>query len=583
MRRAVNMLLLQYPEAALPPLVDLLGDHDRGDAAAALLPLFGPQMLVPLVSGLDNQRSVARERAQRIIIALVRQSEQPSEILHEVVDLFYPPPPVHAREMLLGLLTRELADVSLPVLLEGLEDPHLVNDVSNAFVLLARQATYQNTVLDDLIEALSLEERRRSAATALVKIGTPAVPRVGALITAQNASVSKAAKDILRDMGVPALSFIWTAHSDSSNVVRRNAALEVFHSMRPEVIKDELIALLLSDKPGDTAMAVALLLERMHSEAETDYADRVLIPELIDYVRLHGIDNANLRVLALLLLLGEHAIVDHLIQSLDEYPQHAKQLTYVLLLFSSKTQQLLMNVFQDDDASPELRTEIAAVLGMTSAPDPVTDYVHNLSTYGMSATRTSVLFPEQLSIALRALGGLLASGHWNARKLQELRDASQQGDPARELFNVLLGMRYEPQIARLERDLQDERDAHKKEIYALTARIVGDQKRIQTLEEELEEVKREHGFRGDELHQTKQEKEVLNKNIDKMLQERDVVQSEFEQMQQELDRMHADLLRALRDNDDLAGELQNMHEENKSLYQQNQELIWQLNHPDRTR
>ena len=40
----------------------------------------------------------------------------------------------------------------------------------------------------------------------------------------------------------------------------------------------------------------------------------------------------------------------------------------------------------------------------------------------------------------------------------------------------------------------------------MTARIVGDQKRIQTLEEELEEVRREHGFKNDELHQTRREK-----------------------------------------------------------------------------
>jgi len=583
MRRVVTMLLLQYPEAATSPLVDLLGDHERGDVAAALLPLFGPQMLVPLVSGLDNQRSAARERAQRIIVALVRQSEQPLEILHEIVDLFYPPPPAPAREMLLVVLTHELADVSLPALLEGLEDAHLINDVSNAFVLLSRQPAYQNTVLDYLIDALSLEERRRGATTALVKIGTPAVPRVGALITSQSETVAKAAKSILRDMGVPALSFIWTAHSDSSNAARRNAALEVFHSMRPEAIRDELMALLVSDKPGDTAMAVALLLERMHDEVKMGYADRVLIPDLIEHVRVHGTDNANLRVLALLLLLGEHAIIDHLIQTLDEHPQHSKQLTYALLLFSSKTQQLLLDVFQDEDASLELRTEIAAVLGMMSAPDLVTDYAQNISTYGMSATRTSVLFPDQMAIGLRALGGLLASGYWNVRKLQELRDACQQGNPSRELFNVLLGMRYEPQIAQLRHDLQDERDAHKKEIYALTARIVGDQKRIQNLEGELEEVRREHGFRGDELHQTRREKEVLNRNLDQAMQEKDIMQSDFERVLQERDALHNDLNRVLKDRDALEAELQSMSEENKSLYKQNQDLIWQLNHPDRTR
>lgn len=583
MRRVVNMLLLQYPEAALTPLVDLLGDHDRGDAAAALLPLFGPQMLVPLVSGLDNQQGAARERAQRIVVALVRQSEQPSEILHEIVDLFYPPPPATAREMLLEVLTNELADVSLPALLEGLEDAHLINDVANAFVLFSRKTAYQNTVLDYLIDALSLEERRRGAATALVKIGSPAVPRVGALITTQNDSLAKAAKNILRDMGVPALSFIWTAHSDNSNVARRDAALEVFHSMRPEAIKDELIALLVGDKPGETAMAVALLLERMQDEAKLGYADRVLIPELIDYVRLHVWDNASLRVLALLLLLGEHAIIDHLIQALDEYPQHTKQLTYVLLLFSTKAQHLLLNVFQDEDASLELRTEIAAVLGMMSAPDLITDYAQNISTYGMSSTRTSALFPEQMAIALRALGGLLAGGYWNAHTLQELRDACPQGDPARELFNVLLGARYEPQITRLQHDLQDERDTHKKEIYALTARIVGDQKRIQSLEEELEVIKREHGFRGDELHQARRDKEALNRNLEQVRHEHDRAQSEIEQMQQEIDALQNELGHMSKENNVLKGEVQSMRDENDSLYDQNQDLIQELNHSKRSR
>src|SRR5262249_8051514 len=158
--------------------------------------------------------------------------------------------------------------------------------------------------------------------------------------------------------------------------------------------------------------------------------------------------------LALLLLLGERAIVDHLIQALDENPHHRKQFIYVLLLFGPKTQQLLLEVFRDADISAELRAEVAAVLGMVSAPDSVADYVSNISTYGMSSTRASILFPEQMAIALRALGGLLAGGYWNARKLQELRASTQEGNPAHELFNVLLGVRYSPQLAQLQQDLQ---------------------------------------------------------------------------------------------------------------------------------
>lgn len=584
MRRVVTLLLLHHAQAAIAPLVGLLGDQERGDAAAALLPLFGPQILTTLLTALDDQRSAARERAQLVIVALVRQSEQSLDVLREVLHLFYPSPPDCARKALLEVLTHELADVSLPVLLEGLEDAHLINDVSDAFVRLAHKTTAsQNAVLDQLINALYTEERRRGAAAALIRLGAPAVPRVGALITEQHGPVAEAAKNILRDMGVPALSFIWTAQSDSSNTVRREAALEVFHSMRPEAIKDELLDLLVSDQPDEIAMAVALLLERLQDEVKLHYADRVLIPEMVEYIQQHGVDENNVRVLALLLLLGERAIVDHLIQVLDEYPQHRKQLLYVLLLFGPKTQQLLLEVFQDADISVELRAEIAAILGMLSAPTVVTDYVHNISTYGLSSNRTSILFPEQMAIALRALGGLLAGGIWNVRTLQDLRSTTQEGNPSHELFTILLGVRYQPQIAQLQRELQDEQEAHKKEVYALTARVIGDQKRIQTLEEELEELQREHGFKTDELRQMQRESEALNKNIDQVLQERDELHADLEQIAQERNRLRANLTQLTKEKDALETELQNVYAENRSLHEQNQDLIWQLNHPKRTR
>src|SRR5581483_9083448 len=186
-----------------------------------------------------------------------------------------------------------------------------------------------------------------------------------------------------------------------------------------------------------------------------------------------------------------------------ENPQHRKQLSYVLLLMGTKTQELLLDVFSDTETTIELRTDLAAILGMMAAQDAITEQARNLSKYGLSANRTSVLFPEQLAISHRALGGLLASGQWNIRRLQEMRDACKEGDPARELFNVLLGWRYEPQIARLQSDLQAEREAHTQEVVKLTARIAADQKQISSLDEELEKIREEHGFRGDELQQVK--------------------------------------------------------------------------------
>lgn len=533
MRKAASTLLLKYPDAAISPLVELLGEHERGGAAVVILPQFGTKILRPLISGLDDARNMAWERAQSIIVALVRQSQDEQAVLREVIYLFYPPPPPRAHERILEVLTHELADVSIPALLEGLEDAHLMNDAAEALVRLGRKGTQQRLVLDSLLAALYIEERYRGASDALIKIGAPAVPRVGELITEHNRSVAKSAKYILSKIGVPALPFIWAAHSDKSNPARREAAIEIFQGMPTSVIKDEMVALLSSSKPNDIAMALALLMERIQEEATRHYAEREMIPELIEYVQTHNVEETNLRILALLLLLGEHIIVDHFMQTLDDFPQRRKQLTYILLLLGTETQQALLEMFNDPDTTPALRTELAAVLGMMSAPQVISEYAQNLSSYGIAANRAKPLSPEQLAIALHALGGLLASGHWNVRKLQELHSASREGSPTRELFNVLLGWCYEPQLTKLQSDLQSEQEAHRQEVLSLTARIVADQNRIQTLEDDLEQLQREHGSRSDELFHTTRQNEELNSTLRQMTQERNSLRLQLEHVRRD--------------------------------------------------
>jgi hypothetical protein len=543
LREIVGTFLLKYPDAAVAPLVNLLGEPERGKIVAAILPQFGPMTLRPLITGLDDQRQMARELARSIVVTLVHESQDKQVILQEIVHLFNPAPPVHALEQLIGILTQELADISLAALLAGLEDAHLIDSVAEAFVRLAHKPEKQMAVLDSLIKSLFMDERRRGAEVALTRIGAAAVSLVGELITDQNRLVAKSAKQILRDIGVPALRFIWIAHNDRSNTVKREAAIEVFRGMRTEVIKDELIALLVSDQHDNIAMAVALLLERIDEEAKQRYEERVMVPELVEYIQTHTLDGLNLRVIALLLLLGEHAVVDHLIQTLEDYPHPRKQLIYILLLLGKEAQQLLLQVFNDPDTTMEVRFELAAVLGMTSAPQEITGYAQNLSKYGLSTNRTGVIFPEQLSVALRALGGLLASGYWNAQKLLELRDASKSGDPASELFNILLGWRYEPQIAKLQNDLEVQRDTFKTEILALTGRIVAEQRRAQILESDLEKLQQEHGFRGDELHQVSRERDAFRAKVDQLTKEKSVLQATLDQAGKEKASLVAQLER----------------------------------------
>jgi HEAT repeat protein len=111
----VAALLLRYPDAAMPPLVGLLGEHERSIIAVDLLPRFGAAVLRPLVAGLNDQRASARELAQHVIISLARQrqGQEQQQILLGTVHLFHPTLPPYAREALLDLLTETLADVKL--------------------------------------------------------------------------------------------------------------------------------------------------------------------------------------------------------------------------------------------------------------------------------------------------------------------------------------------------------------------------------------------------------------------------------------------------------------------------------------
>ena len=551
--KIASTFLLKFPDAAIPPLVNLLGEPERGKIAATILPQFGLLTLRPLITGLDDQRPMAHEFACQIIVSLVDQHSDKQAILRDIVQLFNPPPPVHAHEELLNLLTQELADISLTALLAGLEDAHLIDSVAEAFVRLARKPEKQATVLDSLIASLFKDDRRRGAKIALTCIGAVAVVQVGDLITDQNQLVVKSAKQILRDIGIPALRFIWTAHSDRSNTARREAAIEVFRSMRTEVIKDELITLLMSERYDDIAMAVVLLLERIDAEAKQRYEERVMVPELIEYMQTHTVEGLNLRIIALLLLLGEQAIIDHLIQALEDYLHPRKQLVYILLLLGNETQRLLLQVFNDADTATELRSELATVLGMVSAPQEIISYARNISSYGLSTNRTGIQSPEQLSTALRSLGGLLASGYWNAQKLLELRDASKSGDPARELFNILLGWRYEPQIAKLQNNLEVQRETFKNEVLALTGRILAEQRRAQILEHDLEKLQQEHGFRGDELHQLSRERDAFRAKIDQLIKEKATLQAGLDQ--------------ATKDKASLVAQAERMRKEYKELQQ----------------
>src|SRR5260370_28971957 len=206
---------------------------------------------------------MAQKRSQRIVLTLVQQTP---ELIYDVVQLFRLSPPPRAREALLNLLTNELVDLSVPALLGGLEDAHLVGDVSEALVCLVNDNARSEIVLNELLEALRVEERRPGAVITLIEAGAKAVPGVGNLITDRDPAVAQAAQNIMTEMGVPAFAFIWAAHSDTSNRTRREAARSIFRKMPTVVIKDEFVHLLPTNEPDGITMAMTLLLEPIPEE-----------------------------------------------------------------------------------------------------------------------------------------------------------------------------------------------------------------------------------------------------------------------------------------------------------------------------
>ncbi len=552
-RAVITELLLRHPREAIPPLVGLLHDDERGDAAEVILLEFGPVVLPYLVSGLDALNNRAQERSRRIVVILVQQMP---ELVSEVVQLFNLSPPQRAHEALLDVLTNELVDVSVPALLEGLEDAHLVGATSEALVrLVNNDDTRSEMVLNELLAALRMEQRRHGAGITLVEIGERAVPGVGNLITDPDTSVSLAAQNILCEMGVPAFSFIWAAHSDTSNRARRAAARSIFHRMRTVVIKDELVQLLKSNNSDDISMALALLIERINDETLRADSEHEMIPALLEHIQTHADERANLRIIALLLLLGGSAVVDHITQVLYDYPNHQQLLVYAFLLLGDEGEEVLLEILHDPEASTMLRAEAASLLGILAPNVDIREYASMPGEYGLWAGQSmgmsGVLHPDRLAISLRALGGLLASGHWDATELQSLRLRSQERSSQRELYDILLGWRYSPHITTLENDLQVEQEEHKQNIVKFSQEILDLHVQISDLEQQLAQLHQEHGTRGAELDEANEKIEELQHALNLATQEKQSIQDNVQRATQERQALRNSLQEITREKETL--------------------------------
>ncbi len=547
----VSTMLLKFPEA-VSPLVSLLSDPLRDTAAASILPQFGMDVLDPLLSSLTEHNPEAQDYAGRVIVELVRQ--RPEEI-ERVVQLFGNTLSEQAQEVLLEALTGQLADVSQPALLTALKDAHLVDGVSEALVRLESEDERTGDVLEQLLQALREPERQWGAERALVKIGAPAVQSVGSLITDSTPSVAMIAQGILIRIGTPAFPFIWAAASDTSNTGRRQAALSIMNQMPIPVMLDGLLWNLMSDQPQEVALAVSLLLERIHSESKLAFAAQEMIPSLLAYVQQQGHEPTLLRVLALLLLIGGQNVIEHLRQALYNQSVYNEQMIQAFLLLGRGAAKTLEDMLRDPNATQELRAAAVAVLGMIEPVQNVTEYVRNIGGYGYGAVARPEMLNDrdQLNVALRALGGLLAGGHWDVSTLLDLRARNTEG--YNDLVTALLGWRYGMYIQKLLNDLHNEREAHQMDVRNLQIEINMEQQENMRLQEDLEHVSEEHDQRVEELDHAKRQHQELRSRLEYREQQRQELERAYNHLKRENELLRQEVGMLRRENDRLKQEV----------------------------
>jgi len=462
-------LLLGNGQKVIPHLVDMLGDDQGNGVARDILLRFEDQVIPFLAAGLNNQHTIAREHAKFIIVKLVSQKP---ECISQVIQLLKLSLPKLACETLLDILINDLTSTSLPALLKGLEDTDLVQNIAEALKRLVQtHQTLRSKVLEGLGEALRKDKQQHGAQHTLVELGALAVPIAGEMIIDPDETVARAAQSILREIGGPAFPFIWTTSNDTSKPESRAVVLTVFQSMSANKISSALIDLLISNKPQDVAMGLGLLLERIRGEAAMLRTDQKIIPTLLEHTQTHDNELIASRTLAWLLMIGGPMVVKHIVEALQDYPDYHERLILTLLLLGKEAQDKLLEILHQPTTqrNARLKAEVAGALGMITTHQKVSTYALSLSAHGYGVAK-SITNTDELAIALRALGGLLAGGNWQILQLEALR-RHPSSSPEHELADILLGRLISPTLEKLNKDLKYEQGARKTDQEASNRRI----------------------------------------------------------------------------------------------------------------
>lgn len=132
--------------------------------------------------------------------------------------------------------------------------------------------------------------------------------------------------------------------------------------------------------------------------------------------------------------------------------------TRLLLLLGKDAVDPLDLAVHTSDLPEHVRLELIGLLGNLAEDEQVAEYVNTL-TAGANGKANFL----HRALGLRALGGLLAGGVYNEKKLEEIRksfstSSKPQDRAAFEFFDVLLGQRNLPELIRLRERVNRQQD-----------------------------------------------------------------------------------------------------------------------------
>jgi hypothetical protein len=457
------------PEIVLAALV-----ADPADAQRYVLGLevlheaFDYVTVLPwLISGLANDST--REPTRRLIATMARTYD--GDLLPDIVRLFNPataqPEPLsgplpEVRRTLQDLLTTELAQHSLPALVQGLADPSLREGCADSLVILTHLAHTQpgqQDVLQALLRALHTPAQRLGAHHALVKCGDLATQAVCDLVRGNDHVLAREACTILAEMGATAFPSIYQlAHDPEHHAEAKN----ILHLIPAETISKGMLAYFASNEWQKEATAFYLLAMSLHDEPGARPGSSRLDSTLLAHMLVDTTGEAWLPSLIALLFFAHGRRAELALQMVSAITQTAEahvppEYLRALSLLGNDAADRLGLAIHNHDISENVRLEMVGLLGTLAEDEQIAGYALALAA-GSNGTVNS-----HRGLGLRALGGLLAGGIYDEKKLAHIReDLSASSKPqdraAREFFDVLLGKRSQFESSRLREIISRQQD-----------------------------------------------------------------------------------------------------------------------------